>query len=755
MTSGEEAPDRSQDSSLVGHPGTVFSSAYPLDGSGCGLYAGKALEDLSQAILTSSSIGIYIVQDGCFRIVNPKFQQIVGYTEDELLGRNSFAFVFPDDRPAVRENAIRMLKGHAATPYEYRYLHKNGDRRWVMESVAPVVYERKRATLGHFVDITDRKHVEQALRDSEDRYRTLFSESRDAIWVVTKNGHIVDANDSAAILFGYSSGELPGRNIWDSYVDPEERDSFQREMEQKGHVRDFPSKLRRRDGTVIDCLLTATGWRSRDTIIGYQGIVRNVTEQKRSELALAESERRYRILAENVTDVIWLSDMTLRSTYVSPSVYKLLGYSAEEVMEQPFRGLMTAESHEVFRELMLRRREESANEGNGEDWVVEVEMVRKDGSSLWTEHHGKLLRSEDGEAVGVLRVVRDIHARKSVEEELKASEQRFRALIENSQDMILVADDQGCIKYASPSVKRISGYRPENLAGRSIYSSIDPQDLAAAKKDFKKLTRNPGMTRAFEFRNRRKDGSWQTIEALSENLINHAAVGGIVVNCRDISQRKQIEEELRNLSHKLVETQESERRRVARELHDEVGQALTALNLILAEVRSLPQASDRLLKAEEIVSDLVEKIHDISLDLRPAMLDDLGLLPALLWHFDRYTTHTCIRVLFKHNGLQGRRFRQELETTAYRTVQESLTNVARHARVSEVRVRILASKALMTLEVEDDGVGFDMDHCHDRKAGGLLGMRERTSLLGGHLNVESAPGVGTRLMAELPLDRAE
>ena len=219
---------------------------------------------------------------------------------------------------------------------------------------------------------------------------------------------------------------------------------------------------------------------------------------------------------------------------------------------------------------------------------------------------------------------------------------------------------------------------------------------------------------------------------------------------------------LRRLSRQVLEVQETERRRIARELHDEIGQALTGVKMML-ETASLRRAAANqmaartgvspLLEERALIEDTLNRVREFSLDLRPAMLDSLGLLPTLLWRFETYTRQTGIQVEFHHTGLD-QRFAAEIETGAYRIVQEALTNVARHAAVSVVRVQMMATDAALRIYVIDEGVGFDADDAIAAGLStGLAGMRERATLLGGVFLVSSTPGAGTTIEVELPFPR--
>jgi PAS domain S-box-containing protein len=242
----------------------------------------------------------------------------------------------------------------------------------------------------------------------------------------------------------------------------------------------------------------------------------------------------------------------------------------------------------------------------------------------------------------------------------------------------------------------------------------------------------------------------QDDEAILVQLAQMASIA--IEKARLFEEVHHSREQLQALSQRLLEVQETERRFIARELHDEIGQVLTGLKLTLGMSTHLGAgaAASSLNYAQTLANDLIARVRDLSLALRPAMLDDLGLLPALLWLFERYSAQTNVHVDCKHVGLEGRRFGAAVETAAFRIVQEALTNVARHARVSSVMVRLWSDPNRLGVQIEDSGIGFD-PQATSATSSGLAGMHERASALGGHLTIDSAPGSGTRILVEWPL----
>lgn len=235
-------------------------------------------------------------------------------------------------------------------------------------------------------------------------------------------------------------------------------------------------------------------------------------------------------------------------------------------------------------------------------------------------------------------------------------------------------------------------------------------------------------------------------------------IGAAIQKTRLLEEVQVGRAQLRGLSHRLVQVQEEERRTIARELHDEIGQLLTGLTLTLEMLEHLPaeQVQIQIQQARTLIDDVMQRVREMSLQLRPAMLDDLGLLPTLLWHCERYTRHTGIQVALKHSGIEQRRFTADIEIAVYRIVQEALTNVARYAHVSEVQVRLWARPDSLGVQVEDAGAGFDPATALARhQSSGLSGMHERALLLGGKLTIESQPGQGSCLSVDIPLHPPE
>jgi PAS domain S-box-containing protein len=337
---------------------------------------------------------------------------------------------------------------------------------------------------------------------------------------------------------------------------------------------------------------------------------------------------------------------------------------------------------------------------------------------------------------------------------------RLGAIVAFSNDAIIGLTLDGSITSWNAGAVRMYGYAANEVLKQLIFTIV-PLEFQTEMKDILARIRSGDATHQYEAVQIQKSGQRiDTSITISPIRNKGAQIVGASMIARDITDRKQAAkklqeytEQLHFLSMRLVEVQENERRFIARELHDEIGQILTGLKLNMEVAARLPLDAmrEKLVQAQGLVTELIEQISHLTLDLRPPMLDDLGLLPTLLWHFDRYTEVTNIQVLFKHAGIEKKRFPTEIETATYRIIQEALTNVARHASANQVKVWVVVEMERFNIQIMDNGEGFDSQSTLlSGKASGLVGIRERADLLSGNLTIQSDPGQGTHLEVEFP-----
>jgi len=280
-------------------------------------------EELFEILAKESPVGLCIIQDGKFCYTNPTFQHNTGYREDELLGRDSLELVAPEDRKMVRENAIKMLKGELTSPDQFRVIHKDGSIHWVVKSVSSVQYRGRRATMGTFVDITEYKRMEEALRDSEEKLRKMFEAVTDGISVIDLKGHITDVNQRAVEMHGFSSkDELRGKSAFE-LVAPRDHERIAADMKRavtQEAIRGVEYTLLRADGSEFPGELSTSVLKdASDNVVSHITIVRDITERKRAEEErkallqdITESNRRLEAANKELQDFVYVASHDLR-----------------------------------------------------------------------------------------------------------------------------------------------------------------------------------------------------------------------------------------------------------------------------------------------------------------------------------------------------------------------------------------------------------------------------------------------------------
>ncbi|MCJ7670285.1 MAG: PAS domain S-box protein [Dehalococcoidia bacterium] len=504
-------------------------------------------EEMLKILNEEAPVGVCIVQDGKFCYFNSNFPIATGYTADELVDKDPLELIVPEDREMVRENEIKMLKGELIPPYQFRVIHKDGSIRWIMEAVRSVQYHGRRAVLGNYMEITERKEMEEALRQSEERYRTILEEMEDAYFEVDLGGHFTFVNNSMCHDLGYSVEELIGmRMSYKGFTIEEDIESVFRVFNEVYRTgvpnKGFPWRIIRKDGSHEFAETSVSPLRNdKGEIIGFRGIGRDITERKKMEEVLRRSEERYRTILEETGDGYFETDLAGNSTFVNDAQTRLLGYSREEIIGMNFRAFTPEEKVKAVFEAYNRMYK------TGEPLRSSpTEIIRKDGSHGFAETSAFPIRNDKGEIIGFRGVRRDITERKKMEEALRQSEEKYRTILEEMEDSYFEVDLGGHLTFVNNSVCRDLGYSREELIGMNYKGFTIEEDIESVFRVFNEVYRTGVPNKGFPWKTIRKDGSHgfaETSISLLRNdkgeIIGFRGVG------RDITERKQAEEKLR------------------------------------------------------------------------------------------------------------------------------------------------------------------------------------------------------------------
>ena len=638
--------------------------------------AEEALQVRSQIIDAAiDSVFIHDV-DGNILYVNESAAKTRGYTRDEMIGMNLSRLDIPELAPLLQPRIKDLLKTGQA---KFDSVHRCKDGSLMPTSISAqlIEYQGITAVLGIVRDITERKRAEEAVRESEEKYRSLTENINLGIYrnTVGPEGKFIEANPAIVEMFGHKSKEeFLAINVSDLYQNPEDRNKFNDKMLKEGFVRGEELWLKKKDGSVFVASVSAVAAKDKQGHVEYyDGIVDDVTESKRAEEVLRESEEKLRVLFEQLPIGVSLLDQNRKMIYANPALEKILAISRDDLLKDKYQnrryirpdgtsmppeeyasvrafqeqqpvydvetGVITESSKTIWTsvsaapfpvagkgvviatvDITERKRAEGmlvksekrfrqlsdllpqivfetdisgnltfANQygfksfgyshedfqsginifalvapedrerikkrfkeilSGSEAAAREYQGMRKDGGIFPILLHAATIL-EDGVPIGVRGIAIDITERKQAEEALKKSEEYFRALTENSSDIIIILDKKGTITYTSPSIERFAGYKPEELIGKSGFDFIKPVDLPRAIYDFGKaiLTRETIIPNIFRVRH--KDGSERILDGLGKNLLDNPVIAGFVMNTRDITERKQAEAERERLLAEL------------------------------------------------------------------------------------------------------------------------------------------------------------------------------------------------------------
>ena len=471
--------------------------------------------------------------------------------------------------------------------------------------------------------------------------------------------------------------------------------------------------------------------------------------RRRAEDALRVTNEKLRALIQASPVAILMLDREGKVQLWNPAAERIYGWAAEEVLGQPL-PFVPSDKQEESHELQARV-------WRGESFAgVELERRRKDGSVIHVSLSAAPLHNGAGAVVGAMAAIADITARKQAE----AERVRLMTAVEQAAEAVVITDLEGRIEYVNPAFTAITGYGRAEALGQSmrlLKSGEHPPEF------YSQLWKTilAGQVWQGEVTNRRKDGRLYP-EEMSIAPVRDArgAISHFIAVKQDVTEKKRVEEELRKLSGRLLQVQDEERRRLARELHDTVAQALAAMVLNLSrfqepEVALDPEVQRVLMSSLGIAEQCAREVRTLTYLLHPPLLEELGLGSALRGYVEGFTERSGIAVELEVPPVELR-FPAEVELALFRVAQESLANVHRHSSSARARIRLRAENGELRLEICDEGRGIAPPLLEKFEGGGaglgvgLAGMRERLRQLGGRLEVRPE-NPGTTVRATLPL----
>jgi len=711
---------------------------------------------------------IAVLEDGRAIELNESLLHMTGYCREELIGRKRGELGFWVN-PENHARIVQVLHDQGQIrDREEEFRIKSGEIRTALTSAEIVQIGDELCALYIFNDITERKRAEKMLRESEERFRALTETTSDWIWEVNTDGVYTYASPKVKDLLGYEPKEITGKTPFD-LMPPEEgkhiAEEFQVIVESQSSFLRLENINLHKDGRLI--VVETSGepfFDANGRLGGYRGVDRDITERKRAEEALQESEELYRVLTENMVDVIWTTDMNLRITYISPSVMYLLGYSVEEAMSQTIEKLLTPSSLELSMKTLAEEmaRENIEQEESRTYRTLELELKCKDGSTVWSETMVMYLRNPNGQITGIHGVSRDITERKKMGEELI----RLSNAVKMSTDSIVIGDINAKIIDVNEATLELYGTDDKgDLIGENSFDLIAPEDQEKAFVGMNEVLEK-GYIRGEQYYIMMKDGRRVPVEmsvAMMKSMDGKPI--GFVAISRDITERKKLDQ----LKDEFIGL-------VSHELRTPLTVVMGAINTVLSEQAYLSQEeTHQLLQDAAVEAESLSHLLGNLLELSRAQADRLFLYaePVHIENVAQYAVEKTRRQSSAHRfvmdfpkGLPSVHADQlRLERILYNLLENA---VKYSPQGGEIRVFAKLEGEYLVIGVSDQGIGIS-PHNQARLFGvfqrledpslegvkgaglGLLVCRRLVEAHGGRIWVQSEPGLGSTFFFTVPL----
>lgn len=717
---------------------------------------------IQQAVESTTDAIAICALDGRATFLNPAFSKLTGFDLDDL---NAAGGIAPAIGGELGTDVCPRLKAGQSWEGELQILTREGRRLPVFMRANPIRDPRGEA-IGLMSVITDLSERIQAEAVTH-RFGRILDQSLNEIYMFDATTlKFTQVNRGARRNLGYSGVELLNMTPLD--IKPRyDRAAFEALLAplRGGCVSllRFDTVHRRRDGSEYPVRIALQFFRDENPQL-FVAVVEDISERQRAEEALRRNEEKYRALVETTNDWLWEVDADAVYTYASPRVRDILGYEPEEVIGRRPTDFMPADEarrvSELFAELAAERRP-----------LVLLENVNlhKDGRRVVLETSGLPVFDDSGNWIGYRGIDRDITARKRAEEAYRESEVRFRSMAGNVPGMVfqfaLRARGELAFRFASEGAWALCGVAPSDLVqdAERFLALLLPEDrahflagLGGSVRDLSPWNWEGRLIVA-------GDTKWINWRASPRRLGDGTVLwDGVAVNITETrttqAALEQSQRQLQALSDYLQTVREEEKAHIAREIHDELGGTLTALKmdaywLARKLPEALPPVQEKLDGMLAMIDGAVQTTRRICTELRPTVLDDLGLVAAIEWQVAEFEKRMGIGCVF-HRPAQDVDLSAGMAVALFRILQESLTNVARHAGTSKVYVMVEATETHVCLAIEDDGRGIAPDAMEAGRSHGLRGIRERVRQFSGEVDIMGEPGKGTTVLVQLPLAAA-
>ncbi len=593
---------------------------------------------------------------------------------------------------------------------------------------------------------------------------SIVESSEDAIIGLSLEGEILSWNLGAEKTYGYSQSEIIGRHI--SLIVPKDRHTaIEKTLERvknKEIIERYEAYHIKKNGERIFVSLTVSYFEdAQNNAVGVSVISRDITKSKKAEKALQESKTRFKELYDNMSSGVIFYEAALNGEDfiikdMNPAAEKIEKLSKSELIHKRLSEIVPKDLNKGLFDIY----KQVWQSGEPQEYLFTF-YQDADKISGWRKNY--IYKLPSGEIVSIFD---DTSEKIASEEALKESEERYRGFVQNFKGIAFRWTVDYIPLLFHGSVKEITGYQEEDFTQKRIKwgDIIHPKDMESIKAQSELVGIMPNYEHDFEYRIIRRDGETVWVHEHLQNICdedgNLQYIQGTIYN---ITERKKAEfdlkrsqEQLRNLAMHLETAREEEKKRIALEIHDELGHALTALKLDLAwllKKKFLRREAllDKIRTMYEIIESTIRKVRLISTELRPSVLDHFGLVAAIEWQAKEFQKRTACRtrLTISPQEINADEYRK---TALFRIFQEILTNVARHANASRVDVNLEMKNGTLELKVSDNGKGIKQEQIKDVKSFGLIGMYERTNAMGGHLTISGISGIGTTVTVKIPME---